>query len=436
MQHGTNTLEHHWMPFTANRDFKADPRLLVKAKGVHYWDHKGNRLLDGVSGLFCCNAGHGRPEIVEAVAQALAELDYAPNFQVGSPASFELARRIAAITPGDLDYVFFTGSGSESIDTSLKIAMAYHGARGEGQRTRFVSRERAYHGVDMGGTSLAGIVKNQQAYPVRLPGVVHMRHTRLDGNRFTRGQAETGAELAEDLQRFVDLYGADTIAACYVEPIAGSIGCYVPPKGYLERLREICDAYGILLVFDEVICGFGRTGKAFGGHSFGVVPDIMTMAKAITNGAQPLGAVAVRESVYRAIVDTAPEGAVELFHGHTYSGHPVACAAGLATLDIYEREGLFERAAALSPRFLDGLFALRDLPGIADIRGYGLLGAIDLEPAGAPGKRGYETLKRLFAAGLLLKYTGDTAVLSPPLVSSEDDIDAMFGILREVLATA
>jgi beta-alanine--pyruvate transaminase len=435
MHYQTNTLEHHWMPFTANRAFKAEPRLLVKADGVHYWDHNGNQILDGVSGLFCCSAGHGRKEIVEAVASGLQELDYAPQFQVGSPAPFELARRIAELTPGDLNHVFFAGSGSEAVDSSLKIAMAYHGARGEAQRTRFVSRERSYHGVNMGGVSLAGLMKNQQAFPVRLPGVIHMRHTWLAENRFTVGQPETGAELADDLQRFVELYGGDTIAACYVEPIAGSTGTLVPPVGYLERLREICDANGILLVFDEVICGFGRTGKAFAAQSFGVTPDIITMAKALTNGTMPLGAVAVRDGIYETIVDGAPEGAIEFFHGHTYSGHGPCCAAALATLDIYRDDRLFEKAAELSPVFLERLFALQDIAVITDIRGYGLLGAIDLAPADGPGKRGYETLKKLFAAGLLLKFTGDTAVIAPPFVFGETEIDRMCDILREVLST-
>lgn len=434
MRYQSNTLEHHWMPFTANRAFKDEPRLLVKAEGIHYWDHKGNQILDGVSGLFCCAAGHGREEIIEAVASSLRELDYAPNFQVGSPAPFELARRLAELTPDDLNHVFFAGSGSEAVDGSLKIAMAYHMARGEAQRTRFVSRERSYHGVNMGGVSLAGIVKNQHAFPVRLPGVIHMRHTWLPENRFTMGQPERGTELAEDLQRFVELYGGDTIAACYVEPIAGSTGTLVPPTGYLERLREICDANGILLVFDEVICGFGRTGEAFAAQSFGVTPDMITMAKALTNGTMPLGAVAVRDGIYETIVENAPERAIEFFHGHTYSGHAPSCAAALAALDIYRDEQLFERAAKLSPVFLERLFALRDLATITDIRGYGLLGAIDLAPAGAPGQRGFETLKKLFAAGLLLKFTGDTAVIAPPFVFGEVEIDRMCAILRDVLS--
>ena len=328
MQYTANSLEQHWMPFTANREFKKNPRLIVRSEGVHYWTHTGERILDASSGLFCCAAGHARPEIADAVARQLMEVDYCTHFQFGHPSSFELARRIAALTPDDLNHVFFVNSGSEAVDTALKIAMAYHRARGEGERQRFIARERAYHGVNIGGTSLSGLMRNRQAFGAVMPGIAHMRHTWSPETRFVRGQPETGAELADDLQRFVDLYGGNTIAACFVEPIAGSTGFLIPPKGYLDRLRKICDAHGILLVFDEVITGFGRTGKAFGAQSFDVTPDIMTMAKALTNGAQPMGAVAVRDDIYDTVVDAAPEGAVELFHGYTYSGHPAACAAG------------------------------------------------------------------------------------------------------------
>ena len=337
-----NSLAHHWMPFTANRDFRADPRFLVRAQGMHYWTAAGRPVLDGASGLFCCSAGHGRPEITDAVARQLGALDYVPHFQFAHPSSFELAGRIARITPEDLDQVFFCNSGSEAIDTAIKIAMAYHRANGQSQRTRFVSRERAYHGVNVGGTSLSGILRNREAFPVGLPNVVHLRHTQQGPARFVRGQAEDGAELALDLQRFCDLYGGETIAACFVEPIAGSTGVLVPPRGYLEALRAICDRHGILLVFDEVICGFGRTGRAFAADSFAVTPDMMTMAKALTNGAQPMGAVCVREPVWQTIADAAPEDSIELFHGYTFSAHPAAAAAALAALDIYEREGLFD----------------------------------------------------------------------------------------------
>ncbi len=429
-----NTLEAHWMPFTANRDFKRDPRLLVRAQGMYYWSHRGHRILDGCSGLFCSGLGHGRPEIAEAVRRQLLELDYSPHFQVGAPPSFELAARLARLTPEGLDRIFFVNSGSEAVDTALKIAMAYHRARGEGGRLRFVTRERAYHGVNIGGTSLAGIVRNRTAFPALMPAISHLRHTWLPQNRFTRGQPAEGAELADDLQRIVDTFGAETIAAVFVEPVAGSTGCLVPPAGYLERLRAICDRYGILLVFDEVICGFGRLGAPFGAQAFAVVPDMILMAKTLTNGAQPMGAVAVREDIYRTVVEAAPLGSIELFHGHTYSGHPAACAAALATLEIFEREEVIARARALSEPFLDMLFALRELDVVTDIRGYGLFGAFDLEPGPVAGARGYETHKRLFDAGLLLKWTGDTALVAPPLVASEEEIAEIGRILRQVLA--
>ena len=434
MPYEANTLEHHWLPFTANRDFKQEPRLLVKGEGVYYWNHKGEKLIDGSSGLFCCAAGHARKEIAAAVGKQLLELDYGPPFQLAHPASFELARKVAALTPDGLDYVFFCNSGSEAIDTAIKIALAYHRAKGEGQRTRFVSRERAYHGVNIGGVSLSGMMRNRETFGAVMPGVAHLRHTWLAENRFQRGQPEKGAELADDLQRFVDLYGASTIAACFVEPIAGSTGVLVPPKGYLERLRKICDAYGILLVFDEVICGFGRTGKAFAAQSFGVTPDIITMAKALTNGAQPMGAVAVSDKIYGAVVDHAPAHAVELFHGYTYSAHPAACAAGIAALTIYEKEGLFERAAELSPYFLDAVWSLKGIPAITDIRGYGLLAGIDLAPAERPGARGYDATKRLFAAGLHIKFTGDAGVIAPPFVAEKSHIDQIIDILRKTLS--
>ncbi len=435
MNISSEKLEHYWMPFTANRDFKANPRMFVSGEGMYYTSHEGKRILDGSSGLFCVAAGHGRREVADAVGKQLMELDYCAPFQSAHPLAFELAQRVAALTPGDLDYVFFTNSGSEAVDTALKIALAYHRARGQGQRMRFISRERAYHGVNIGGTSLSGLVKNREAFGVGLTGVAHLRHTWLPENRFTKGQPESGAELAEDLQRMVGLYGADTIAACFVEPIAGSTGILVPPKGYLERLREICDAHGILLVFDEVICGFGRTGKAFAAQSFGVTPDMMTMAKALTNGAQPMGAVAVSKDIYDTICGPAPAEAIELFHGYTYSAHPAACAAGLAVLDIYEKEGLFERAADMSEYFLEAVFALSDLPVITDIRGYGLIAGFDVAPAGTPGVRGYEVQKRLFEAGMHIKMTGDAGILAPPLIAEKAHIDEMCAILRDVLKT-
>jgi beta-alanine--pyruvate transaminase len=433
MHYTANSLEQHWMPFTANREFKQNPRLIVRSEGVHYWTHTGERILDASSGLFCCAAGHARKEIADAVARQLMEVDYCTHFQFGHPSSFELASRIAALTPDDLNHVFFVNSGSEAVDTALKIAMAYHRARGEGERQRFIARERAYHGVNIGGTSLSGLMRNRQAFGAVMPGIAHMRHTWSPENRFVRGQPETGASLADDLQRFVDLFGGNTIAACFVEPIAGSTGFLIPPKGYLERLREICDAHGILLVFDEVITGFGRTGKAFGSQSFGVTPDIMTMAKALTNGAQPMGAVAVRDGIYDSVVDAAPEGAVELFHGYTYSGHPAACAASLATLDIYEKENLFGRGAALSPYFLDAMYGLEDLPSITDVRGYGMLAGFDLKPGTAPGARGADVMKRLYEAGVYIKFTGDSGLVAPPLIAGKKDVDTISETLRTVI---
>ena len=435
MQLTANSLEYLWMPFTANREFKASPRLCTHGRGVFFRNHQGEEVLDGSSGLFCVAAGHGRPEIADAVHRQLLELDYCPPFQLGHPAQFELARRVAALTPDGIDRIFFGNSGSEAIDSAIKIALAYHRARGEGTRTRMVSRERAYHGVNMGGTSLSGMVKNREAFGPGMANVAHMRHTWLPENRFSRGQPPKGAELADDLERFVGLYGAETIAACFVEPIAGSTGALVAPLGYLERLREICDRHGILLVFDEVITGFGRTGQAFAAQSFGVRPDVMTMAKALTNGNLPMGAVAVDEGIYDTITGAAPDGTVDFFHGYTYSGTPAACAAGLATMEIYEREGLFDRAAELSPYFLDAVFSLRDLPVVTDIRGYGLIAGLDLAPGSAPGVRGPEVQKKLYAAGLHVKMTGDSGIIAPPLVSERAHIDRLVEVMREILST-
>ncbi|MEE2699116.1 MAG: aspartate aminotransferase family protein [Pseudomonadota bacterium] len=434
MQYTTNTLEHHWMPFTSNRDFKEDPRLIVKGDGVFYWDHKGGKILDGSSGLFCTPAGHCRQEISEAVYRQLQENDFTPPFQMGHPGSFELAEKIARITPEGVNHIFFANSGSEAVDTALKIAMAYHRALGDGQRVRFVSRERAYHGVNIGGTSLAGMVKNRETFSGLMPGVIHMRHTWLEENRFTMGQPEYGAYLAEDLQRAAETYGGTTIAACFVEPIAGSTGVLVPPVGYLERLREICDMHGILLVFDEVICGIGRTGKVFAAHSFGVTPDLITMAKALTNGAVPMAAIAVKDNIYETVVNASPKNAIEMFHGYTYSGHPVACAAGLAALNIYEKEDLFKRAEALSPYFLEQVYSLQDLEVVTDIRGYGLIAGFDVAQGAAPGVRGTQLQKDLFWKGLHVKFTADTGIIAPPFVSEKQHIDQIIGLIRESLS--
>ena len=430
-----NSLEQYWMPFTANRDFKADPRIIVESEGVFFVNHHGAKVLDGSSGLFCTPCGHGRSEIAQAVHDQLLRLDYCSPFQTAHPGQFELARQIARLTPQGLNRVFFVNSGSEAIDTALKIALAFHRARGEGARMRMVSRERAYHGVNIGGTSLSGMMKNREAFGVGMGGVAHMRHTWLEQNRFSRGQPVNGADLADDLERIITMYGAQTVAACFVEPVAGSTGCLVPPVGYLERLREICDRYGVLLVFDEVICGFGRTGQAFAAQSFDVKPDIMTMAKALTNGCQPMGAIAVDESIYDTIVEAAPEHSVEFFHGYTYSGHPAACAAALATMEIYERERLFERAAGLAPYFLDAMHALEDVPVVTDIRGYGLIAGFDVAPGPAPGARGYDVQLKLYAAGLHVKMTGDAGIVAPAFVCEHSHIDQIVDTLRAVLST-
>ena len=429
------SLDEYWMPFTPNRDFKSDPKMVVRAEGMYYWSDRGDKIIDGASGLFCVAAGHARREIADAVSAQLRQLDYVAPFTRGHPRQFELATRIAELTPGDLNHIFFTNSGSEAVDTAMKVALAYHQARGQGGRNMFISRERAYHGVNFGGMSLAGMVNNRRRFGPTLPGIAHMRHTHVKENRMTRGEGAHGVELAEDLVRFVNLYGPENIAACVVEPIAGSTGCLVPPKGYLTRLRELCDQHGILLVFDEVITGVGRTGQNFAAQSFGVTPDLMTMAKALTNGAQPMGAVAVSARVHDTIMGSAPEGAIEFFHGYTYSGHPAACAAGIATLDIYKNDGLFERARELSPYFQDAIFSLRDLPAVADLRGYGLIGGIDLHPEGAPGARGHKFQKKLFDNGLHLKATGDCVIVAPPFIAERSHVDAITDILRKTLQT-
>lgn len=433
MDHSANSLEEHWMPFTANRQFKAEPRLVAKSEGVYLWDHRGGKILDGSSGLFCVAAGHGRKEIADAVGDQLRSNDYMAPFGLGHVGSFELARKLAKITPDDINHFFFVNSGSEAVDTAIKIVMAYNNARGEHQRLRFVTRERAYHGVNIGGTSLGGMVKNRDTFPVVMPYVATLRHTWLPENRYSRGQPAHGVELADDLQRLVDTYGGHTIAACFVEPVAGSTGCLVPPEGYLQRLREICDANDILLVFDEVICGFGRLGKAFAAQAFNVTPDIMTMAKALTNGCQPMGAVAVKDGIYDTIIDSAPEGATEFFHGYTYSAHPASCAAANATLDIYEKEQLFDRSAALSSYFLDAMFDLKDIDLVTDIRGFGLIAGIDIAPGAKPGVRGPEIQKRLFWNGLHVKFTGDAGIIAPPLVAKREHVNELAAKLRATL---
>ena len=430
-----DALDAFWMPFTPNRQFKAKPRLLARASGMHYFTPDGRQILDGVAGLWCVNAGHGRSEITEAVARQLATLDFAPTFQMAHPSAFELANALARIAPPGLDRVFFTNSGSESVDTALKIALAYHRARGDAARTKLIGRERAYHGVGFGGISVGGIGGNRKTWSASLlPGVDHLPHTHnLERNAFSRGQPAHGAELAEDLERLVALHDASTIAAVIVEPIAGSTGVLLPPRGYLERLRQICDRHGILLIFDEVITAFGRVGAAFAAQEFGVTPDMITTAKGLTNGVVPMGAVLAKRSVHDAFMQ-GPEGTIELFHGYTYSAHPTSCAAALATLGIYEREGLLTRAKSLAQYWEDAAHSLRGLPHVIDVRNYGLILGLELEPAaGRPGARAYGIYLECFERGLLIRQTGDIIALSPPLVVERSHIDQMFGTLADAV---
>lgn len=431
------SLDALWMPFTNNRAFKRAPRLLVSAEGMYYRDADGRRVLDGVSGLWCVNAGHRRQAIVDAIAHAAAELDFAPPFQMGHPLAFKLAETLGALMPAGLDRVFFTNSGSEAVDTALKMALAYHRARGEPQRVRFVGRERGYHGVGFGGISVGGIAPNRTVFSAQLlPHVDHLVHTHDPSrNAFSRGQPQHGAELADDLERIIATHGAGTIAAVIVEPVAGSTGVLIPPVGYLDRLRAITREHGILLIFDEVITGFGRTGAAFGATRFGVCPDLMTLAKGITNGAVPMGAVCAAREIYDAVVGGSAPG-IEFFHGYTYSGHPLAAAAGLATLALYESEGLFSRAAAMAPVLEAAVHALRDAPHVVDIRNIGLVGAIELAPRdGAPGARAQDVFLECFRRGVLVRATGDTIALAPPLIVSESQLQELTGTVREVLAT-
>jgi beta-alanine--pyruvate transaminase len=429
------SLDELWLPFTANRAFKRAPRLLVAASGMYYTAADGRQVLDGTAGLWCVNAGHCRESITSAIREQAGVMDYAPPFQMGHPLAFELAQQLAAMLPGDLDHVFFSNSGSEAVDTALKIALAYWQAKGEPERVRFVGRARGYHGVGFGGVGVGGIESNRRQFAAQLPPAVdHLPHTHdLAANAFTRGQPRHGAQLADALEEIVRSRGAHTIAAVIVEPVAGSTGVLVPPVGYLERLREICDRHGILLIFDEVITGFGRTGSAFGATKFGVTPDMMTLAKGITNAAVPMGAVCLRRGIYDAIVDGAPAG-IELFHGYTYSGHPLAAAAGLATLDLYKTEGLFERAASLEPVVADAVHSLRGSPHVIDVRNIGVVGGIELEPRpGAPGARGFETFLKCFEAGVLVRSTGDTIALSPPLIVEHEQIEQMVDTVRDAV---
>jgi beta-alanine--pyruvate transaminase len=432
-----SAMDAHWMPFTANRQFKKAPRLLARAQGMHYWTPEGREILDGVAGLWCVNAGHARPKIVQAIQAQAAEMDYAPPFQMGHPKAFELADAVSHLTPAGLNRVFFTNSGSEAVETALKIALAYHRMRGEASRTRLIGRERGYHGVNFGGISVGGMVGNRKMFGTMLAGVDHIRHTHDPArNAFSRGQPQHGAELADDLERLVALHDASTIAAVIVEPVAGSTGVLVPPQGYLQRLREICDRHGILLIFDEVITGFGRTGSPFGAQTFGVTPDLMTVAKGITNGNVPMGAVIAKQSIHDAFMN-GPEHVIELFHGYTYSAHPLACAAGLATLETYADEGLLTRASRMESLFADAVHGLRELPNVIDIRNIGLVGGIELAPIpGEPGKRAFNVFLDCWDKGVLIRTTGDTIALSPPLIIEPEHIERIVSTVAGAIRRA
>src|SRR6201988_331861 len=430
-----NALAAHWMPFTANRAFKKNPRLLAGAKDMHYFTVEGRQIIDAAAGMWCCNAGHGRTQISSAIAEQAAALDYAPPFQFGIPQAFELASRIAALAPDGLDHVFFCNPGSEAADTALKIALAYHQLGGQGTRTRLIGRERGYHGVGFGGTSVGGIVGNRKIFGSLLSGVDHFPATYdREKQAFTKGEPEYGAHFADELENLVNLHGANTIAAVIVEPMAGSTGVIPAPKGYLKRLREITQKHGIILIFDEVITGFGRLGHAFAAERYGVLPDLLTFAKDVTNGAAPMGGVLVRDTIHDAFMN-GPEHMVELTHGYTYSAHPLACAAGLATLDIYRDEKLFERAHGLEPKFGDALMSLKGLPNVLDIRTIGLTAGIDLAPrADLPGKRGYDAMVSAFHDNdLMLRIAGDTLALTPPLIISEEQIGEVVDKVGKVI---
>jgi beta-alanine--pyruvate transaminase len=429
-----NNLDAFWMPFSSNRSYKETPRMLARAEGMSYFTPEGREIIDGTAGLWCVNAGHGRREITEAIQKQAAVMDYAPSFNMGHPIAFQAAAKVAELTPDGMDRIFFTNSGSEAADTALKIALAYHRARGDAGRVRLIGRERGYHGVGFGGMSVGGIGANRRQFGALLPYVDHLPHTHLpEQNAFARGMPAHGAHLADTLENLAALHGADTIAAVMVEPLAGSTGVLIPPVGYLERLRQICTKHGILLIFDEVITGFGRIGAHFGAEYFGVIPDIITMAKGLTNAAVPMGAVAVAEGVYSAIVDGAPAG-IELFHGYTYSGHPLASAAAIASVDLHKSEDLPGRARAMAPYFEDAVHSLKGLPNIFDIRNLGLVAGIELAPrAGKPTDRAMAVFRRCFDAGVLIRTTGDIIALSPPLIVEKPHVDLIFGTLADAI---
>ena len=433
----TTELDAYWMPFTANRQFKKAPRLIAKADGMHFWTPEGREVLDGIAGLWCVNAGHNRPKIVEAIQRQAAELDFAPPFNMAHPKAFELADRLAKIAPEGLGKVFYTNSGSESVDTALKMALAYHRVRGEGSRTRLIGRERGYHGVNFGGISVGGMVANRKMFGHLLAGGDHIRHTHDPArNAFTVGQPAYGAEAAHDLEDVIALHDASTIAAVIVEPVAGSTGVLIPPQGYLQKLREICDRHGILLIFDEVITGFGRLGAPFAAQRFGVTPDLMTVAKGLTNGCVPMGAVFAKQAIHDTFMQ-GPEHLIEFFHGYTYSGHPLACAAALGTLDTYADDGLLTRAAELEGYFADALHSLKGLPHVIDIRNLGLVGGVELLPIeGQPSKRAFDIFLDCWERGVLIRTTGDTIALSPPLIIGKRHIDQIVGTIADALRRA
>lgn len=424
-------LEAYWMPFTGNRYFKQNPRLITRAEGMHCYTHDGKKLLDAVAGLWCCNAGHCHPKIVEAIKAQAETLDYAMAFQLGHPKVFELANKLTDMAPAGIDYAFFVNSGSEAVDTALKMALAYHRLRGQGERTRLIGREKGYHGVGFGGISVGGLSPNRKMFGAMLPGVDHLPHTHnISENAYSRGQPSWGVHLADELENIVALHDASTIAAVIIEPIAGSAGVLIPPEGYLQRIREICDKHGILLIFDEVICGFGRTGANFGSTRFDVTPDLMTTAKGLTSGTVPMGAVLAKGDVYDTFM-TGPDGAIEFFHGYTYSGHPLAAAAGSATMDVYLQEGLFERARAMEDTFADALHSLKGEPNVIDVRNFGLIGAVELQGIdGQPTARAMSIFRKCYDDGVIIRTTGDTVAFSPPLIINEAQIETVIETVR------
>ncbi len=427
-------LESYWMPFTGNRYFKQNPRMISRAEGMHCYTTEGKKLLDAVAGLWCCNAGHCHPKIVEAIKSQAEVLDYSMAFQLGHPKAFELANRLTEIAPDGIDYAFFVNSGSEAVDTALKMALAYHRTRGEGSRTRLIGREKGYHGVGFGGISVGGLSPNRKMFGSMLPGVDHLPHTHnLEHNAFSRGLPQWGAHLADELENIIALHDASNVAAVIIEPIAGSAGVLLPPEGYLKRIREICDKHGVLLIFDEVICGFGRTGDSFGAARFGVTPDLMTTAKGLTSGTVPMGAVLASKHIYDTFM-TGPEGAIEFFHGYTYSGHPLAAAAGVATMDVYQGEGLFDRAREMEEHFADALHSLKGEPNVIDVRNFGLIGAVELQGIeGQPTARAMSIFRECFDNGVIIRTTGDTLAFSPPLIISKAEIETVIESVRTAL---